>query len=168
MVPKDIKYLVIHTSDSKWGDVATIRKWHTDPLPAGRAWSNIGYHFVITNQFPSYNSLKGDKPDSSSDGVLSIGRPIGQSGVHCTGYNDKSIGICLVGSGGKYTQNQLDTLYITCLQLMTKYDIPVVNVIGHYETPSGKAQGKSCPDMPMPEFRDTLSFVQRLISKLKP
>lgn len=61
-------------------DVDLIRKWHTDPVPDGNGWSDIGYHFVVLR-----------------DGTVQEGRPIERSGAHCRGRNSHSIGICLVG-----------------------------------------------------------------------
>lgn len=154
-----IKYIVVHTSDSKWGDVSVIRQWHTDPPPKGRGWSDIGYHFVITNGFDTYNSLVTNRR-GISDGRVNPGRPLNLDGAHCVGYNQNSIGICLVGAGGKYTQGQLDALEGFCLSMMKVYNIPVVNVIGHYETKNGKSQGKTCPDIDMAAWRDRLAKVK--------
>lgn len=157
-----IKYLLIHTSDSKWGSVEVIRQWHTDPPPKGRGWADIGYHFCIQNQFPTYNSLATNKPDTKSDGQLRPGRPLAQMGAHCVGFNDKSIGICLVGAQGKYTAKQLETLKATCISFMKKYNIPVENVLGHYETDNGKSQGKTCPDIDMVKYRLELAAAIKL------
>lgn len=164
-----IKYLIIHTSDSKWGSVDAIREWHTLPSPKGRGWSDIGYHYAITNGYLTYKDLKNLKPDSAADGKEWTGRDIDKDGnvdeeigAHCLGYNDKSLGICLVGSDGKYTEKQIEQLYATCLRLMTRYDIPVTNVLGHYETESGKMEGKTCPDTDMREVRKMLAFIQRI------
>ena len=63
---REIQTIVIHCSDSKWGDAEVIRKWHTDPKPRGKAWADIGYHAVICNGFrkstktyiPSSNGLR--------------------------------------------------------------------------------------------------------------
>jgi hypothetical protein len=172
--PENIKYLIIHTSDSKWGSVEVIKKWHTDPPPQGRGWVDIGYHYVITNQYPTYESLKNNRPDILSDGQLCPGRDTDHDGdveeeigAHCVGYNDKSLGICLVGAKGEYTTKQIDRLYATCLQLMARYNIPVANVLGHYETDNGKSQGKTCPDIDMPKMRETLSLLQRVYSLMK-
>lgn len=170
----NIKYLIIHTADSKWGTVEVIRKWHTDPPPLGRGWADIGYQYVITNPFPTYESLKSNKPDMSYDGKLWPGRDLDHDGdveeevgAHCVGFNDKSLGICLVGSGGQYTGNQIFKLYATCLQLTQKYGIPAANVLGHYETENGKSQGKTCPDIDMPKFRESLSFLMNVFSKME-
>lgn len=57
-----------------------IYKWHTDLKPQGRGWSDIGYHFVVRR-----------------NGIIEIGRPIGNIGAHTRGHNRNSIGVCWVG-----------------------------------------------------------------------
>ena len=76
---RKIDTIVLHCSATPEGravSVPTIRKWHTDPKPKGRGWSDIGYHFVI--------GLKGE---------IWPGRPIGRKGTHVGGHNATSIGI---------------------------------------------------------------------------
>lgn len=115
----DIKYIVVHCSDSPQGrgdDAATIHQWHT-----ARNWSGIGYHYVITE-----------------DGTCQNGRPLYWQGSHAYGYNDKSVGICLIGEGD-YTNEQMDTL-----RTLTGYlDGMFVNalVVGHNDLD----EGKECP-----------------------
>ncbi len=154
-----IKYIVVHTSDSKWGDVGVIRQWHTDKPPKGRGWSDIGYHFVITNGYDTYNALV-TKKRSSSDGIVAPGRPLDQDGAHCVGFNQNSIGICLVGAAGNYTEKQILSLERFCINMMKTYNIPVVNVIGHYETKNGQSQGKTCPDIDMKAWRNRLAKIK--------
>lgn len=164
--PDKIKYLIIHTSDSKWGSVEVVRKWHTDPPPLGRGWQDIGYQYLITNGFLDYQSLKNNKRDPASDGKLWPGRDLDHDGdveeelgAHCVGFNDKSLGICLIGSDGAYTPAQMARLYATCIKLCAKYGIPVSNVLGHYETENGRSQGKTCPDIEMKQFRANLQLM---------
>jgi hypothetical protein len=47
---RTIRKIVWHCSATPEGrDVSSdeIRRWHTDPPPAGRGWRAIGYHYVI-------------------------------------------------------------------------------------------------------------------------
>lgn len=155
--PSKVKFLLIHTSDSSWGDVSVIRKWHTDPPPQGRGWSDIGYHFVCLNGFSTYGAMATNKRDSKLDGKVVSGRPEHLDGAHCVGYNSNSVALCMVGRGGRYTKKQLDALKEWCLAKMKQYNIPVQNVLGHYETPNGKQGGKTCPDINMVEFRAELT-----------
>lgn len=43
---QELQYLVIHCTATPAGREVTsddIRRWHTDPPPAGRGWSQVGY-----------------------------------------------------------------------------------------------------------------------------
>jgi len=80
---REIDLIVVHcsaTPPSMDIGAAEIRKWHTDPKPVGRGWSDIGYQSVIRR-----------------NGVLEHGRDMRRIGAHVHGYNTNSIGICVVG-----------------------------------------------------------------------
>lgn len=149
MRPADVRYLVIHCSDSKWGDVETIRSWH-----AARGFSDVGYHYVITNAHPHGTK----KLDPASDGRIHKGRAEDIAGAHAVGFNHKSLGICLVGRGEvDFTQPQMSSLFRLCRELMLRYDIPPERVLGHRETyPAGTPPAKSCPNMDMNAVRAVL------------
>lgn len=86
MKPEDIKFIVIHCSDSpqdRGDDASTIDRWHRE-----KGWDMIGYHDVILE-----------------DGTVQYGRPTWMPGAHVYGYNKKSIGIVLMGKG-VYTGQQ--------------------------------------------------------------
>tara|TARA_R100000544_G_scaffold36960_1_gene26532 strand:+ start:4639 stop:5226 length:588 start_codon:yes stop_codon:yes gene_type:complete len=96
IIMRDINKIVIHCSATREGqdfNVETIRKWHTDPKPQGRGWSDIGYHYLIR--------LNGD---------LEIGRSIDRQGAHTRGHNKDSIGICYVGGVEKDGKTPKDTM----------------------------------------------------------
>jgi len=116
------KYIVIHTAAANIPnvDVTNITRWHL-----AKGWNGIGYHYVIVN----------DKHVKIPDGTLQEGRPLTKAGAHCQGLNNQSIGICMVGHGdiNDFTPAQYKTLYALVKQLMTKYNIPDSNVIGHRE-----------------------------------
>src|SRR3990172_1704713 len=83
---REINKIVIHCADTpagKFFDINDIRKWHTDPPPKGRGWSDVGYHFVVL-----------------INGNIQIGRPLETPGAHVAGHNAESIGICYIGGGG--------------------------------------------------------------------
>ncbi len=69
------KYIILHHRAGD-GDALSIHKSHLS-----RGWSGIGYHFYVRK-----------------NGAVYRGRPIGTIGAHCTGYNDKSIGVCFEGN----------------------------------------------------------------------
>lgn len=146
MKPADIKFVVVHCSDSAFGDVALVDKWHRE-----RGWSGIGYHYVITNGYAK--SVR--KYDLAQDGKLHVGRPTNRTGAHCLGYNGKSIGICLIGKGGKYTERQMSQLRAYVLHLCKAYKIPPSNVLGHGE--ADKRSGKKCPELDMADLRSFLT-----------
>ena len=104
--------VIIHCSDSSFGNAATITKWHTLPQPVGRGWENIGYHYIILN-----GRLSPYKHHLYFDGHIETGRPLDddadmeldEKGAHAFGYND-SVGICLIGLSGTFTDSQLRAL----------------------------------------------------------
>lgn len=119
---RHITDIIIHcsaTPPSADIGVAEIRKWHTDPKPKGRGWSDVGYHFIIRR-----------------DGTIEKGRPLERPGAHARGHNSNSIGICLVGGVDSsqaatcnFTRKQfanLSTLVDSLLQIHGP-----VRVIGH-------------------------------------
>ena len=83
---KTTKYLILHHRAGN-GDVQSIHKIHLS-----NGWTGIGYHFYVRK-----------------DGTVYRGRPINTVGAHCTGYNDKSVGICFEGDFGreKMTDKQM-------------------------------------------------------------
>jgi len=76
-------------------------------------------------------------------------------GAHCLGYNDCSIGICLIGTKF-FPPSQIGSALALCRDLMVRYGIGVDDVMGHCETASGKEQGKTCPNINMDAFREWL------------
>lgn len=85
----DIKKIIIHCSNSEFGDVNEIDRWHRE-----RGFSKIGYHFVITNG----RLTPGGPYQAQDDGLIQFGRPITEQGAHCRGHNKDSIGVCLIGN----------------------------------------------------------------------
>lgn len=150
---KKIDNVVIHCSDSNFGDAALIDKWHKE-----KGWRGIGYHYVILNGMP-----KAGKPDPKLDGAIQAGRSLdndtwidgNEVGAHALGFNDNSIGICLIGgqSGSKtaFTINQ----YFSLLLMVGRWkrQIRDLKVLGHNETGAAKA----CPVINMDLFRERLT-----------
>jgi len=146
---RKIDKIYVHESDSTFGDVGVVRDWHVN----GRGWSDIGYHNVICNG----HQHKGDEYESAViDGEIQQGRDYSRIGAHVRGDNRHSIGICLIGENGEFTDKQMISLEQLIRGLMVQYAVDVDNVLGHYEAKSGKAQGKTCPDIDMAKFRDKL------------
>jgi N-acetylmuramoyl-L-alanine amidase len=128
MSRKTTDFIVVHCAATKPSmdiGVREIDRWHR-----ARGWLMVGYHFVIKR-----------------DGTVEIGRKLNQSGAHAKGYNDKSIGICLVGGvteddasvpENNFTPEQFDALHVLVENTLLAF--PDAKVIGHNEISS-----KACP-----------------------
>lgn len=159
-MPIDVKYIVLHTSDSRARnvDATTIDQWHR-----GRGWAKIGYHYVV---------LDDRRDDWWRDGEIQPGRAAGKMGAHCLGLNDQSIGICVVGNGNKrrWTPRQLQSVVWLCAKLCRRYSVDPSHVIGHREINGLAMRGivdskfrtdKTCPGtmVDMPTIRDHVAMV---------
>ena len=131
---REVKKIVIHCSDSEFGNDSLIRDWHTKE----RGWQDIGYHYVITNGVNEYC-----RPyKESEDGIIEEGRPLEISGAHVKGHNKDSVGICLIGKH-HFTGKQLYDALPTLLRLLTAtYSLSINDVYGHNELDSKK----TCPN----------------------
>jgi N-acetylmuramoyl-L-alanine amidase len=91
---REIKSVILHctaTTLDKELSVKEIRRWHTDPPPKGRGWSDIGYHFLI-----------------HQDGTIERGRHIDKVGAHTWGNNYGSVGVAYCGGVEKKIKKSLD------------------------------------------------------------
>jgi hypothetical protein len=108
-----------------------------------------GYHFLILN-----GKVEPDKYFMTLEGSIECGRDLDSDGAHCLGYNETSIGVCLVGDGpDSFVIDQFSSLKKLLQELCIKYSIPVENILGHGETESGKKEGKSCPNFSVADIR---------------
>lgn len=126
--------ITLHCSDTPNGKlvpIEEIRRWHV-----ARGFKDIGYHFVI---FP--------------DGAVGNGRPITETGAHVLDDNKGNIGVCLEGRD-RFTPAQFRSLRGLLDALCSKYGIVPSQIFGHYEFPSAREQGKTCPNMDMRCVRD--------------
>jgi N-acetylmuramoyl-L-alanine amidase len=128
--------IIIHCSDSTFGNAITIDKWHRE-----RGFDSVGYHFVILNGKPKkgewYHSL---------DGQIECGRNVDTVGAHARGVNRGSIGICLIGVT-EFTERQYEALSGLLIELCDKYDIMPNDIYGHYDV-----SNKTCPNFNVQEF----------------
>lgn len=128
---REINKIIIHCSATKPEQnigVNNIRKWHTDPVPQGNGWRDVGYHYVI-----------------KLDGTLEKGRDIHETGAHAYGYNTNSIGICLAGGVDKFNnpkQNYTANQYYSLKKLLDVLCVtfPNADIIGHNDV-----SNKACP-----------------------
>jgi N-acetylmuramoyl-L-alanine amidase len=105
------------TEDNQTVSWGAIRKYHMNV----KGWSNVGYQFGV--------ELIGDHYE------ILLGRMVGEVGAHCLGYNDKSIGICLIGNfdQDKVPQDQWDVAVKLAAHYMWLFGIPTDNIGGHRE-----------------------------------
>ncbi len=141
--PNKVQWVVLHMSASQYGNVETFRNWHLD-----RGWDDIGYHWVITNCYPTYNHYKDRQPDPKHDGMIQYGRNEKWRGAHVSGHNWNSIGVCLTGGGGEFSSQQLLSAAKLCHQISSRFP-SIIGVKGHYEFTSAK----TCPEIDMDYFR---------------
>jgi hypothetical protein len=122
-------------------------------------FADIGYHYVISNAFPTIQSWREKQPLPENDGHVWDGRDIDHDGdideeigAHALGFNSRSLGIAFVGEHGMLTGLQIQSALRLCKDLALQYSVDYKNIIGHYET----GANKTCPDLDMPHFRELL------------
>jgi len=133
---RQINKIIVHCSYSEWGDVDEIRRWHTKQ----NGWTDIGYHFVICNAYPTHPSFKYGRPVPEMDGQIQEGRPIENPGAHVKGYNNDSIGICLIGKK-VFTLPQITFLARKIDELQEQFGD--LSIHGHYEFD----KSRTCPNL---------------------
>lgn len=123
-------YIAIHcsaTSDKQNIGAADIDKWHR-----AKGWACIGYHYVIKR-----------------DGTVEHGRDDAVVGAHVQGFNEHSVGICMVGgvsaddvntAENNFTPAQFKSLKTLLVELKKKY--PKAKIQGHRDFPH---VAKACP-----------------------
>ena len=116
-----IKYLVIHCSDTEDNmDIGAI-EIHKMHLKFG--WNGVGYHKIICR-----------------NGEIENGRPEYWAGAHARGFNEISLGVCLIGKKN-FTKKQFKSLEKILRIWKKKY--PKTEIIGHYVISDTK---KTCPN----------------------
>ena len=146
-----VKQLIIHCSDSDFGSANLIRKWHQE-----KGWRDIGYHFVVLNGW-----IVPDFYLPSMDGSIECGRDLdgdsfiepNEIGAHALGYNQTSIGICLIGTKD-FSCDQFSNAEFLCADLRARFNVPIEEVKGHYECEN--SHGKTCPNFDMDKFRQDI------------
>lgn len=132
MIPTRI---VIHCTASPNGKPITVESIRQDHIK-NRKFKDIGYHCVIT-----------------VDGKSNKGRIESRTGAHATGWNRDSLGVCLVGTN-KFNVAQFVALREVVERWCGKYKIKPDQVFAHYQVPSAKKQGKTCPNVDIEDLKD--------------
>lgn len=128
-----VRYIIVHCSATPADmDIGSkeIDRWHRE-----RGYFQIGYHAVIRR-----------------NGLVEAGRPIEMPGAHARGYNEISLGVCLVGGIEKLPDGKADPNY-TREQLVAlrrvleewKALCPNAEIIGHRDIWSPHDRLKECP-----------------------
>lgn len=120
--------IVVHCSATQPKDSFDWKS--IDQMHRQRGFITIGYHFVI-----------------KTDGTIQEGRPLNAIGAHAQGYNDRSVGICLIGgvdSKGKAKDNFTDEQRESLKKLLDWlwFVYPESNIMGHRDLPN---VSKDCP-----------------------
>ena len=157
---KQIENIIIHCSESGFGDVELIRQWHVGE----RGWRDIGYNGVILNG----KRRSKNETNKKEIGLFEVGRGLdldknidsSERGAHALGYNKSSIGICLIGTNYFYAKQFQTALYLCGL---FKKIVPDIEIIGHYEV----TNKKTCPNFDMGLFRDLLSSGYFVLDEIK-
>tara|TARA_R100001480_G_scaffold15213_2_gene24170 strand:+ start:188 stop:601 length:414 start_codon:yes stop_codon:yes gene_type:complete len=126
---KETKYIVIHCADTPADmdiGVETIRKWHVEE----RGWDDVGYHYIIKR-----------------DGKIEPGRDVKVQAAHARAVNSNSVGICLVGRGDNFTEDQFFGLHNLINTLNSMYDN--LEIIGHSDVEPKKPH---CPGFNVKEW----------------
>lgn len=134
--PRAWKVIVLHHSASEVGGAARFDGWHR-----AKGWDGVGYDFVVGNGT--------DTPDGE---IETTARWTAQKdGAHVKGWNDVSIGICLVGNfeSADPTAKQLDAVVRLVRHLRRRFHVPPERVVGHGTLGATLCPGKrfSVPDV---------------------
>ena len=121
LIKKNIKYLIVHCSDTNNEDNVSASTIHMMHLNFG--WDGIGYHKIINR-----------------DGSIENGRPEYWVGAHTKGVNEESLGVCLIGRNN-FTTNQFDSLEKILKKWQLNYKGSIV--LGHSDAIKTK---KTCPN----------------------
>ena len=118
---ENIRYLVVHcadTPDDQPLDASDIHQMHL-----GFGWNGIGYHRVICR-----------------DGRIEHGRPDCWIGAHVKGFNEVSLGVCLIGRED-FTDAQFAALETVLRDWRDAY--PDAEICGHRDF---DYTDKNCPN----------------------
>ena len=121
LVNENIKYLVVHCSDTNNNENIGAKEIHELHLSFG--WDGIGYHKVIQRS-----------------GVVEMGRPEFWIGAHVFEHNQESLGVCLIGKN-QFTKKQFNSLKTILSNWKVKY--PQAKIVGHCDFNN---TDKTCPN----------------------
>ena len=152
--PKKVKFIIVHHSATPRDKTTfeSIKKYHVEV----RKFWDIGYHWVILG-----------------DSTLKQGRSEEYIGAHAKGVNFESVGVCVVGNFEieQPTRQQLETLELVLNQLMRKYNVSPVNVLGHRDVANTLCPGKNLyewlKDWKKRQILNNSNYLDEIINLLK-
>jgi len=124
---ENIRYLVVHCTDTPDNQSLYARDIHHMHL--GFGWNGIGYHRVICR-----------------DGCIQHGRPDYWEGAHVKGFNDVSLGVCLIGRD-VFTDAQFEALEMVLRSWKEVY--PEAEICGHRDF---DYTDKTCPNFDVAQW----------------
>jgi len=147
--------VIVHCSDSSWGNAAAITGWHLQ-----RGWQTIGYHYVILN-----GRLSPFRRHSFFDGHIETGRPLDddkdisldEKGAHAFGYND-AVGICLIGLSGTFTDAQKRALHYIIKVIRRQFG--EIEVLQHSDVDKNKPHCAGLTRMELKIMNDTTNYLK--------
>lgn len=131
MASRLIEQIILHCSASPNGRPQTVKDidaWHREKgykrsnLTINPELTSIGYHYIVY-----------------VDGTVHTGRSVWEIGAHAYGYNQHSIGICLIGTD-KFLRAQW--LAVSELVHTLRKTYPAAEIMGHRDLPDVH---KTCP-----------------------
>jgi len=145
-MPRDIasvKKIIVHCSDSDFGDRALIDVWHRQ-----MGWSGCRYHYVICNGKADHYLPY----DPELDGKIQRARPLDIIGDHCRGHNSESVGICLIGRNLFSSSQLYRALPFLLNKLLKILDVDEQAIFGHRDFNANK----TCPNIDTKLLRQSL------------
>ncbi len=134
------EFVVIHHSATTSGSVESIHREHRSRRDrSGNPWLGIGYHFVIGNGM------------GMSDGQISPTFRWKQQihGAHSGSlrYNDRGVGICLIGNFEESSPSpaQLEAVTALIRHIARRYQISSRGIIGHKNVRATACPGRHFP-----------------------
>lgn len=133
---RKIDAVVFHSTDTESGSMEELREHY---LSQGK--KDTGFHLVV---FP--------------DGSVFKDRAENEIGSHCSGVNNRSLGIALVGkfSEGFIPEEQLNSAAKEIATWILKYNIPIERVTAHKEVADVE-----CPNFRPEDLRSKVWFSSR-------
>lgn len=152
---RNIDHFIIHCSATPADrDISAldIDQWHR-----AKGWFGCGYHFIIKRDGTLESQASGSRC-----------RPLEKAGAHVgdcgSGWNNRSIGICLIGGVNKKLQpedNFTEEQFTTLTDLLQTLDdmFKDCTILGHgslIEQTNGSP--KACPSFDVPKFLEINGF----------